>query len=70
MGVPPRRKEGERERQNRKENLFKFPFSYAKHRHTLTAALVTSGVAPLTGLGVLVCIVVLRASAVALSLGA
>lgn len=62
---------GKRQRGATQEgNPLKFPFSYAKHRHTLTVTFVTRWVAPLAGLRLLVCVVVLWAGAVTLSLGA
>lgn len=69
-GNPLTRQEGEREGKNRKEKIPQISISFAKHRHILTITFVTSWVAPLTGLGMLVCIVVFWTGAVTLSLGA
>lgn len=67
----PTRQHGKREREATQEgNPLKFPLSYAKHRHMLTVTFVTRWVAPLTGLRLLVCVVVLWAGAVTLALGA
>lgn len=69
--MAPTHQHGKRQRGATQEgNPLKFPFSYAKHRHMLTITFVTRWVAPLTGLCLLVCVVVLWAGAVTLALGA
>lgn len=69
--MEPTCQHGKRQRGATQEgNPLKFPFSHAKHRHILTITFVTCWVASLTGLCLLVCVVVLWAGAVTLSLGA